>query len=501
MLIKRILAALICAATFTTVLASCGGGNDTPASGGNDTTAAGGDAADTTVAEETTTAELSAYDYLPEKTYDGKSYTVYTPETGTRYLPGQILTTEETGDVIMDAAYIRNRNVEDKFDIKIKHITAGSDYYTGIRSAVQSGDNTYDLTAGFLTYMANLGVEPIFMDVANLPYIDVENPWYGKANEALQIKGKQSLFFSDYTCITLSCTYGLFYNKNLGNEYNIPDLTQVVIDGGWVIDDMLKYTQGVSKDLDGNGTFDFNDQYGNISYTHHGNANGDTAVTYQYGMGNFTTVMDDEGMPVIALNNEKQYNIVQKLYTLFYEDNRTVQGNHEKGGNGFAKMFANGQGLFFNAIIMHAPNHLRDMEDDYMVLPLPKYDEAQESYYTSISQASSFLYGIPMSVADPEYSAVIFDALSYEGYKNVIPAFFEISMKVKYSRDDLTSQVFDLLRDNTHVDFGFIYGGNGMSKLISKVISAKSTDFASAYAALESSALDTYNKVIEQLTK
>ena len=184
-----------------------------------------------------------------------------------------------------------------------------------------------------------------------------------------------------------------------------------------------------------------------------------------------------------------------------YDDNRTVQGNHANAGNGFAKMFANGQGLFFNAIIMHAPNHLRDMEDNYMVLPLPKYNEAQEDYYTIISQSSSFLYGIPMSVADVEYSSIIFDALAYEGYKNVIPAFFEISMKVKYSRDDLTSQVFDLLRDNTSIDFGFIYGGNGMSKLVSKVISEKSKDFASAYAANEASALDNYNKVIDQLTK
>jgi len=498
MLIKRILAALLCTATVTAMLASCGGG-DTPAAGNPDTTTAGGDAAETTVAEETTTAELSAYDYLPEKNYDGKSYTVYTPDSGTRYLPGQIITTEETGDVIMDAAYVRNRNVEDKFNVEIKHITgSGSAYYTGIRSAVQAGDTAYDLTAGFLSKMADLGVEPIFIDATNLPYVDVENPWYGKANEALQINGKQSLFFSDYTCITLSCTYGLFYNKDLGSEYDVPDLTQTVIDGGWVIDDMLKYTQGVSKDLDGNGIFDLNDQYGNLSFTTHMKTS-DTAVTYQYGMGNFTTVMGDDDLPVIALNNEKQYSIVQKLYTLFYEDNRTLQST--EAGKVVAPLFANGQGLFFNAIIMHAANYMRDMEDDYMVLPLPKYDEAQEQYYTMLSQTSSFLYGVPMSAADAEYSSIIFDALAYEGYKNVIPAFFEVSMKVKYSRDDLTSQVFDLLRDNTHVDFGLVYGGNGMSTLIGKVLAEKSTDFASAYASIEASAIDRYNKVIEQLTK
>ena len=40
-----------------------------------------------------------------------------------------------------------------------------------------------------------------------------------------------------------------------------------------------------------------------------------------------------------------------------------------------------------------------------------------------------------------------------------------------------------------------------MSTLIGKVLAEKSTDFASAYASIEASAIDRYNKVIEQLTK
>ena len=203
----------------------------------------------------------------------------------------------------------------------------------------------------------------------------------------------------------------------------------------------------------------------------------------------------ENGRPVLNLNTERQVSIVERLYDLFYQENRSCLLTN---GADQCTMFANGQILFLTAIIMHAPNYMRDMEDTYIALPMPKYDETQQSYYTIISPASSMVFGIPSSVSDKEFASVIFDALSYEGNQKVIPAFFEASMKKKYSRDQLTAQVFDLLRESTYIDFGIVYDGNvGMSTLISSMMSKKSTDFASSYAALEPKALTQYETVLE----
>lgn len=483
---------LVCtAAVGTTALLSCGGNETTETKSGNDTQ---------TPADTSSVLSEEIRSALPDKDYNGRTFTVTSPASGTRYLPGQILTEEESGDIIMDAAYIRNRNVEEQFNISIAYLPMDAAvYYNTLRSSILAGDSSYDLACGFLQSFASLAMEPLFLDVSDLPYVDLNNPWYAETNEALRIKGRQSLIFSDYTCITLACTYGMFYNSDMAEIYELPDLQQLALDGAWTIDRLLDYSKGITTDLNGDSKLDENDRYGCGAYFNILQNNNDTSVVYQYGMESFTTMLDENGEPKLTLYSDRQSEIVNKLYSLYFEDNRSnlVTDNIKQ-----AEMFANNQVLFFTAIIMHAPNYMRDMTDDYKILPIPKFDEQQNEYHTTISQTSSFLYGVPATAADPEFSSIIFDALSYEGYRNVIPAFFEISMKTKYSRDEISSQMFDLLRSSTYVDFGLIFdGGVGMSYLISSVLAGKNTNFASAYTALEPKAIKQYASVIESMNE
>ena len=456
-------------------------------------------ATDTHNSDETTAKEITAYDFLPKTTYKGEKFVVVTPDAGTRYLPGQIMTTEATGDIIMDAAYDRNRLVEEKLEIEIEHIEiVAASYYANLKTNIMAGDSTYDLAAAFLRPLATLAVEPLFLDISYLPYLNLVQPWYSQANDAMKILGRQTLFFSDYTCITLSCTYGMFYNYDLADKYGVTGVQETAMSGGWTIDKLLTSIKGVTTDVNGDGVLDENDQFGIGFYGDLTYAANDIGTTMQYGMGQFTTKLDSEGLPVLDLLTERSVTIVEKLNQLVW------------GGECFAKfkdnvenvmLFAQNQIMFFVCIIMHAPNYMRDMTDDYKVLPLPKFDENQKEYYTTISQSSSFLYGFPITVKDPEFSSVIFDALSYEGYNNVIPAFFEVSMKVKYSRDELSSQMFDLLRNSTYIDFGLVFdGGVGMSTLMSLLISKKSTDLASEYAKIEAKILKQYESIIEAMS-
>lgn len=492
--ILKFLSLLLIGILLVSIFLSCG---DTQTPNTNDTET---DEVTSEPFTETTTVELAAYDYLPEQDYKGEEFNIVTPDSGTRYLPGQILTEEDTGDIIMDAAYIRNRNVEEKFNVKIVHTPITSaNYYTSLKANVFAGDDTYDLSASFLRQTAALAVEPIYADISSLPYINLSMPWYASANQSLDIGGKQTLFFSDMTCITLSCTYGMFFNSDFAERNGIEDVQKLAAEGKWTIDKLLEYSAGVTVDLNGDGVFGKEDQYGNGMYVTPDRADGDTGTVFQYGMGQFTATLDNDGKPELILNNPRTITVLEKLNSLYYDDNRTYLGTD---GSEQTTMFANNQILFFTCIIMHAPNYMRDMTDDYKIIPMPKFDLNQENYHTTISQSSSFIYGIPATAGDLERSSIIFDALSYEGYENVIPSFFEISMKVKYSRDELSSQMFDLLRNSTYVDFGLLYdGGVGMSTLMSKLLALKSTNFASAYAEIESKTLTQYNSIIDAINQ
>ncbi len=475
-------------------LAACSGGGTDP-----EATTAQAAAATTTAPPETEPPEPSAYDYLPAEKYDGRTYTMVSPDGKmTRYIPGQFITEEATGDIVMDSAYERNMAVEERFGIKLKHVMLEGNFSNAVRTAIMGGESAYDVAGGHAQALTTVSTsDALFYDVGDLKYQDLSMPWYSdKLNAGLDVNGKQSVFFSDFNCITLSCTYGVFCNVTLGKQYNLPDVSTLALEGKWTIDNLLTYTKDVRKDLNGDGVFDEKDQYG---YSQFGatTAGSEIYPAFQYGMGQFTTSFDKNGVKLI-LNTEKEQTIVEKLNKLVHEENRMYYTTNKEN----TQRFAEGKYLFLSAIIMHAPNYMRDMADDYTVLPMPKFDEAQAEYYTSVSANSSMTFGVPVTVKDKDYSSLIFDALSYEGFKHVIPGFFEVAMKAKYSRDQSTTQVFDLLREGTVVDFGMMYDGDvGMYKLVSKLVSENSTDLASSYAAIEAQANAHYKEVLDLMKK
>lgn len=89
------------------LLAACGGSevsNDTTASAGGDTTAA--------------PVETEVTDDIPELDFGGAPFRVLTGVHGT--YPVDTYSAEETGDVLDDTLYARNRTLEERFNIKFE---------------------------------------------------------------------------------------------------------------------------------------------------------------------------------------------------------------------------------------------------------------------------------------------------------------------------------------------------------------------------------------------
>ena len=75
-------------------------------------------------------------------------------------------------------------------------------------------------------------------------------------------------------------------------------------------------------------------------------------------------------------------------------------------------------------------------------------------------------------------------------------------MKLKFSADNTASQLFDIIRAGTVVDFGMLYDNKvGLYTLPAKLVFEKSTDFASNFAALKDAAEANYKKILEDFAK
>ncbi len=69
------------------------------------------------------------------------------------------------------------------------------------------------------------------------------------------------------------------------------------------------------------------------------------------------------------------------------------------------------------------------------------------------------VFYIPVSyplTADLEFSGLIIEAMARESIDTVTPAFYESTLKGKYSRDEMSIKMFEILRQTTHYDIGYI---------------------------------------------
>ncbi|MBQ3125750.1 MAG: hypothetical protein IJC15_01655, partial [Clostridia bacterium] len=160
-------------------------------------------------------------------------------------------------------------------------------------------------------------------------------------------------------------------------------------------------------------------------------------------------------------------------------------------------IFAGGQSLFICASPQYAISNLRDAEFNYGIVPLPKYDEAQDRYYSVVGMPYS-MYTVPIDVKDPARAGALLEALASDGYRNISPAIFETAFKVKYARDDKAGQMYDIIRDTLVYDIGRTFGDTiNAFALFRNAVRDNNSNWASLYAGNSKA----YEMMIKQIVK
>jgi hypothetical protein len=345
--------------------------------------------------------------------------------------------------------------------------------------------------------MGGLSTSDVYYNMYELPYVDFEKPWWLKsATEELTVDGKSFFAISHLGYNALDYTYCYYFNKNMAQDYGLENLYQVVRDGKWTIDYLHNTVKDIYKDVDNDGKRSDTDLYGLVS-----NAMSAT-VTYMWAFDNPVSKKNDEGLPELVLNTPKMSSIVTKLYEMYFDTTGILATNKDTNAYGKwwelgFKSFKDGNALFTTGVFNDAILNYRDVEFDYGMLPYPKWDEAQENYYTMMDGHGPLL-AVPITITDPEFVGIMLEVMSAEGYKHITPAYYDVALKTKYARDEETLEMLDLILDGRRFDFGYIYDGwNGMAFCLQNLFTANKSDFTSYYEKNESKALKYYQTVIE----
>jgi hypothetical protein len=168
-------------------------------------------------------------------------------------------------------------------------------------------------------------------------------------------------------------------------------------------------------------------------------------------------------MELNTSNREKIFNAYEMIYSLIYENTGSLYyRDPDFEGSNYtrqAQMFANGTVLLAPLHLQYAETSgFRNMHDEYGILPTPKYDENQKDYYSYVHDQYT-IFMIPITVRDAEMSGAVLEAMAYESYKTLTPAYFEVALKGRYANDPESRTMIDMITSNVLVDTAIIYGG------------------------------------------
>jgi hypothetical protein len=161
------------------------------------------------------------------------------------------------------------------------------------------------------------------------------------------------------------------------------------------------------------------------------------------------------------------------------------------------EVFKDDRSLFCMWEFTAATNNLRDMESKFGIIPYPKLNDLQESYGTYMQDGHT-LMAIPNTILGDTLSmtGAALEALAAESYRTVTPAYFEVALQGKYTRDNESVQMLELIRDSIKYNFGYVYMVNAFYSLRNLANQGNgSKDFASYWKRQEKA----FNKELEKM--
>ncbi|MHB1152190.1 MAG: hypothetical protein ACYCWE_15785 [Eubacteriales bacterium] len=438
------------------------------------------------IGAETIAAETAVS--LPTEDYGGYSFTALCQYTGWANVTFSV--NEETGDIINDAIYQRNIKVEETYNVDILEIITDSYAYGEVAKmtvkSVNAGDDLYDVIFERAVNTKSLITGKYLYNLAEIPWLDFGNSCWNRGSvEDLSLKNKVFLAAGDILLGSFDATWVMFFNKNMIAEMGLDDAYTLVDSNSWTFEKFNEMTAAVVQDVNGDGKFkSADDRFG--MYTHTA-----TATALVTGAGESFASKDTEDRPYLTASSQKMSDIFAYILRLWHTGDMMVDQYVKT--DGYIEMFYEGRTLFCGEV-MSIYSSMRDMEDDWGVLPWPKYDETQENFNTFVNE-EAIVMAVPVTAVDVSRTGLLLEALCEGSTDTLRKQYYEVTLQIKAARDERMADMLDIIFDNRSFDLAMVYDFGGILQDFKSLIQRNKDEYASFIAKNESD----INKDIDEL--
>lgn len=383
---------------------------------------------------------------------------------------------ELEGNTINSAVQERNNYLEETYGITFD-VSAVKYPTDEVKLLIEGGTDDYDLISDSVDRLVK-GISSRYYwaldDVMNLSH-----PWWDvQAIESLALGSRHYLVAGDALLTDDDNTYLTLYNKDMYKTNTAlsdkGDIYQIVRDGEFTIDLYYEMCRAVSKP-DENGTWGFNATYGNLSHAY-------GATVMMNGCNVATVKKNSDNELYINVMEQSAISAFDKVFELMSDSQNTQRAELIAGLSttnpsqyGFAEleeMFVDGRGLFYNTTstsisILKSAN----LDFELGVLPIPKYDKAQDNYCCTVNRYQSSALAIPVTVPQDRLATIGF-ALQALGFYNadVIRAYYQTTLQLQAVQSDDDAEMLDIVYNNRFYDVGAIYEWGSLVNLYGSVV-------------------------------
>lgn len=407
-----------------------------------------------------------------------------------------------SSQLLNDAVLARNKRMEAECNLTFESLVMQDGEMTGkITNEAMSPTGEFQFINYRISEATTQAVAGRLHDWVSMG-IDLDKPWWDSGTADFALLGKVFFMCGDVNYSDDQVTYVLIFNKQMRQQYaaSVADPYQTVKDWEWTLSYFNNIIQGISSDSNGDGNWDENDTYGFVTTWEFGN-------TFFIGS-DLRYIVNDRTMeqPKLALGEtismDKALEVLDLAKAIFNENNATFMSPPGEEAKGLS-CFKAGRAMFYSEVASYLPTLNKDMDAEYGILPVPKYDKAQE-FYRTWTFGSGGCLSLTSSIddADAEMIGKLVQYYAILSTEEVKPVFYDVMLTTQAVRDNESGEMLDLIFANRVYDMGFYFESQfGLYSLFKNDVYQNTNTFSSSYTAKTKRFDKNVTKLLKDLKK
>lgn len=407
-----------------------------------------------TLAEgETQDPEANLYDHFTPKDFEDEPFRILNSDSDWGLV---VMDTEVISTPVDSAIYSRNQYLEENLCVDIE--VTQMEYHAvndTIYNQVTGDLYQYDICYNESWKQTALVTKGVYKSAQSYDqYLDFGKPWwYADVLSDLTIADNLYLVAGDMNMMLNDSLWCMAFNVDIINKFGETSPYELVYDGEWTYEALYR----LSKDTRVDG------KYGIVSHI----AFADALIV---GANLPLTYKNEDGKLVRSEIDDHFVTVFQKMVTYFFENNemggengiRTSYESDNYTGGKFNKEvynhhneFTAGNATFHAGTVGDMRVYMPSSEIEYGIIPIPKYNTAQEDYISYVYRAAS-VCGVPANINNQssgtlERVCTVMEWMCAYSYKLVKPVYYEVILYGRISRQpeavDMLKIIFGLTED------------------------------------------------------